>query len=326
MSRERARLRQWAEAGLIAPERVREAMAVAGVSPDRYHWRRLLERLLLGNGGALCLAGVMFFFAANWEALGRFARFALIEGLIIAALVVYGRYGSRAFGQASLTAATVLVGVLLAFFGQTYQTGADTWQLFATWAALILPWALLSRQPGVWVVWLWVVNIAVPLYDRVHPLFGVPGLAVPLGEGVQWLLFLINFGALVVWEAVVRPDTGRAVPRHGPRLLAVQSGFLITLLALFAILEPGRRHPVDLLAYAVWAAGMIHVYRVRRPDLFMLAGVCLTLIGVSTVALAKWLFGGDDLWAFLWVGVWVIGSSAWAVRWLRQQQEAINHE
>jgi len=31
---------------------------------------------------------------------------------------------------------TILVGVLLALVGQTYQTGADTWQLFFYWAIL----------------------------------------------------------------------------------------------------------------------------------------------------------------------------------------------
>ena len=31
------------------------------------------------------------------------------------------------------------MGALFAYFGQTYQTGADPWQLFALWAALSLP-------------------------------------------------------------------------------------------------------------------------------------------------------------------------------------------
>ena len=31
------------------------------------------------------------------------------------------------------------IGGLFAYFGQTHQTGADPWQLFALWAALVLP-------------------------------------------------------------------------------------------------------------------------------------------------------------------------------------------
>ena len=41
--------------------------------------------------------------------------------------------------------AAVAVGALLAVFGQTYQTGADPFELFLTWALLIVPWTLAAR-------------------------------------------------------------------------------------------------------------------------------------------------------------------------------------
>ena len=40
---------------------------------------------------------------------------------------------------------SLLTGALLALSGQVYQTGADTFELFAWWAVLILPWVLVSR-------------------------------------------------------------------------------------------------------------------------------------------------------------------------------------
>ena len=51
-------------------------------------------------------------------------------------------------------------GAVLALVGQTYQTGADVWELFAAWAALMLPFAWLSRSTASWVLWLGVANLA----------------------------------------------------------------------------------------------------------------------------------------------------------------------
>jgi uncharacterized membrane protein len=39
------------------------------------------------------------------------------------------------------------LGVLLALFGQTYQTGVDPWETFFNWALLMLPWTLPARSP-----------------------------------------------------------------------------------------------------------------------------------------------------------------------------------
>ena len=50
--------------------------------------------------------------------------------------------------------AALLVGALLALVGQTYQTGADTFELFAVCAAAILPWVLVACFPTLWVLWL----------------------------------------------------------------------------------------------------------------------------------------------------------------------------
>lgn len=50
--------------------------------------------------------------------------------------------------QASLFTSALLVGGLLALFGQTYQTGANLLQLFFTWSLRILPEALIARLPA----------------------------------------------------------------------------------------------------------------------------------------------------------------------------------
>ena len=59
-------------------------------------------------------------------------------------------------------------GALFAYFGQTYQTGADPWQLFALWAALALPLALVVRHDAVWAPWTLTATLAVVLWVQAH--------------------------------------------------------------------------------------------------------------------------------------------------------------
>ena len=62
----------------------------------------------------------------------------------------------------------MLVGGLLALIGQTYQTGADPWQLFALWALLALPWCLGARSDMLWAPWALVAMTACVLWADAH--------------------------------------------------------------------------------------------------------------------------------------------------------------
>ena len=94
----------------------------------------------------------MSFFAFNWSAIGRLGKMGLIAAAIAAcalgALPDPRRLLSRVL--LLLLSASVLVGALLAVFGQAYQSGADPWSMFATWALLILPWTLAACFRPLW--------------------------------------------------------------------------------------------------------------------------------------------------------------------------------
>ena len=64
-----------------------------------------------------------------------------------------------------LTGCSVLVGALLAVYGQVYQTGADAWQLFAGWAALIAGWAVAGRFVPLWMLVAVLTNVALMAGD-----------------------------------------------------------------------------------------------------------------------------------------------------------------
>lgn len=315
MSHRRRDILQWAEAGRVAPENLRRALDIGGVLPRRAQWRAFLDRLLLWLGAVMLGAAAVFFLAYNWDDLGRFAKFGLAQGLVVAALAVLWWQGfERATGKAALLAAAIFTGALLALIGQTYQTGADTFELFAAWAVAILPWALLARFPALWVLWLALANLAVVLYFQAfHGIFGV--LFGP--ERQLWLLFGLNTVALAAWEGLAKAGVAWLRERWAPRLVATASGAMATALMLMDIFDRG----VLGLGWAAWIGWMVAayaVYRRRLKDVFVLAGGVLSAVIVAASLLMRWLSEVRfEAGALLLIGLVVIGLSAAGGLWLR---------
>lgn len=150
---------------LTPHDRLRLAdIAAVNAEPDN------MKRTVLAGvgilGAALSGLGVIFWIAANWDSLGRFGQFALLQALIVAMCA-----GAILRPQARLPLsliALLAVGGLFAYFGQTYQTGADPWQLFAVWSLLILPLCLSLRHDVAWAPWCLVTLTAISLWVQVH--------------------------------------------------------------------------------------------------------------------------------------------------------------
>jgi uncharacterized membrane protein len=268
------------------------------------------------SGASALGAAVVFFIAHNWGALGRYAKFGLIELLVLAAVLAYWRLGpDKASGKAALLVACILLGALLALVGQTYQTGADTYELFAAWAVLIAPWVVVGRYAALWLFWLALANLAVALYFRT---FG-GWLGIALADQDQlWVLFALNTAALIAWEVAARRIAWLA-PRWAPRVVAVASGTTITLLALHGIVETRASGAAALAVYAAWLACAYFAYTRATRDVFVLAGGCLSVITVATTFLAKHLFGARwDAGAFLFMAMLIIGMAAAAGWWLKR--------
>ena len=305
----------WAARGLVDGERVADALRHASVTPSAGQWRQFLERVLTWLGIVALTAAVMFFVAANWDALGRFGKFALVEAAIVAALGIGVWRGLDSLaGRAALVAAALLAGVLLALVGQVYQTGADTFELFASWAVAILAWVAVGRQPALWVIWLALVNIAIALYYSTFGGF----LGMLFGPTIAlWALFAVNTVALIAWEMLASRGIRWLDVRWAPRVLAVASGTAITILALWTIFDHWRADGWHLIPYALWIAAVYWAYRVRSVDLFILAGAVLSLVVVIAMGLGRAVSGMRDAGSFLFIGLVLIASAAIGAFWLR---------
>ena len=303
------------EQGAIPMEKVGDALTVAKVAPDGKAWQTFIGHLLLWLGGLALAFAVMFFIAFNWNDIGRFAKFGIVEGLIILAIVAYCKFGEHtATSKVSLLVATIFLGVLLALYGQTYQTGADPWQLFFNWALMMLPWAIIGRFAAIWIVWVVLINISIVLY---HQTFGGAFWFIFSSDtGMLWLAFFFNTLVLITWEFLT--ETWRWLSeRWAIRLLAVASGVPINWLVLHAIFNSRDASVLPGLVWAIWLALLFCIYRKIRPDLFMLAGGCLSAIAVSVSFLGKHMLKDGSPGDFLLLALLVIGMGAGAAFWLK---------
>jgi uncharacterized membrane protein len=310
----RSQIIEFIEKGAIPKEKIGDALVAANLTPDARSWQTFIDHLLLWLGGLALAVAVMFFIAYNWNDFGHFAKFGMVEGFIVLAIAAFCMLGGDTVAsKVSLLVATITLGVLLALYGQTYQTGADPWQLFFNWALLMLPWALISRFPAIWIVWVVLINISIVLY---HQTFRGAFWIMFGPTGMLWMVFFFNTLVLSVWELLATRWNWLS-ERWAIRLLAVGSGCSLTGLVLNAIFDRNYVFDFSGLVWLVWLALMYLVYRKIRPDLFMLAGVCLSVITVSVSFLGKHMLKVGDSGSFLFLALVIIGMGAGAAIWLK---------
>jgi uncharacterized membrane protein len=304
MSRYRGEVLDWLQAGLVPPGREQSALRAAGLVPDRAQWRAFLGQLTLWLGTLALAAAVIFFFAFNWDLLGRLAKLGLVEAALVAALLASWRFDLDSMaGKAVLTLTALLVGALLALTGQIYQTGADSWELFAWWAVLILPWVIAGRFAPLWLLWLALLNLAVWLYFSL----------ASSGEAPMWSLLVLDSLAVAAWEAGHRSGIAWLRDSWPPRLASIAGGAMATGLALWSIFDGG----LGIVGWSAWMGLSYFWYRHVRPDLFVLAGGLLSLVVTVAAFLSRFLLDGGA-GGFLFIGLAVIAMSAGGAMWLNK--------
>ena len=123
-----------------------QALAACAHTPPHADWPHRLWRSLAVVAALLLGCGLIFWIAAQWPEQTRSFKLQVLQASVLAPLVV-AMWRPR-LRTAGLLLATLALGALLAFIGQTYQTGADAWQLFAVWAVLALPWTVVAAKDG----------------------------------------------------------------------------------------------------------------------------------------------------------------------------------
>ena len=279
--------------------------------------------LWLPRGVALLAAalvglGLVLWVAANWDALGRVAQFALLQGAVLAgclgALAIpRSRWAPR---QAAALLALLAIGGLLAYFGQTYQTGADPWQLFAWWGLLALPLALALRSDVLWIPWALVAMTAVALWAQAHAGHGWfwSGSAGP--DDLRVYGWAWGAGALLVavLSPILRPITGAGL--WSMRTAATLAVVLVTFSALLALFED-KTLPTYWMGLAV-LAGLTLV--LALPGAFEVGVLSAVVLGLDTLLVAglgrslfQGRYGGEPIAQLFVLGLAAAGLLAASV-------------
>ncbi len=313
-------LRRLAGAGVLDAGALERALELTGGRPAGRSWIDYAYRKLLLLGAVLVAVGVVFFGAANWSGFGPYQRLGLVATAVVAATAVaLVRPREDLPGRVAALLAGLLFGPLMAIYGQTYQTGADSWGLFMSWAVVMAAYAAASRFSGAWIATLVLFHIAALL--AWEQWVG----SDPESGGRIWIhALLAGIDALLVWALesgklrISRPERGAVAVLRTALFFGLS---LLTLSAGRAILADWESfaEPVALVCAAVAIGIVFAVYARTIPDLFPLAcAAAMTCILLSTV-LRRLIFDlleAEESYAFLVLGAAICAQVGLAGKWL----------
>ena len=293
-------------------------------------WQRYLNLLFLLLTVGFLTSGVVTLIAAN---LDYFSDLAKIYGLqtLLVVTVVLGIYcfirESRRQAKEKLKWKTyslffvvsVLIGALFALVGQTYQTGADVWQLFAVWTLCQLPFLLLFPNVASALLFAATANVAFYLFNEQN------------AYNSMCYAVLINAGLLVISELFSKTF-------HDQHWRILPKVFLVlTFTSLFGLIviydvyfyayawgELGRSSLSSLLI-AIPALIALYVYHKYRFDFINLIVSVIALLGAYCF-LASLLIRGVEEGVVL--GLIGFIFTVMAIKWLvkRYKQEYPNNK
>ncbi|MET3497129.1 DUF2157 domain-containing protein [Variovorax boronicumulans] len=282
--------------------------------PQRF-WRTV-ALLAAGLGGF----GLVMWVAANWGALGRTGQFALLQGWVL--LTALAAWRSPALRTPMGLLCLLGTGALFAYYGQTYQTGADAWQLFALWALLTLPLCLGVRSDVLWFPWVMVTCSAISLWAYAH-------------TGHRWLadnrdlpIHLASWGLGAMLVLALSPWAQRWVgTTHWSRRLALLAMAVSVTLAALAGLFLRSAVALHYFLGLVLMAGSSGLLMQRRWfDIVGLSTAVLCLDTLLVAGLAHFLFknsGGDTMGLLLVIGLLAAGILAGSVAWVMRRQNTV---
>lgn len=358
MSQSRRTIEQLLKRGMLPIGNADLASTQLEIYPNARTWLTFFDKALLIIGAIALVLSLVFFIAYNWLYMGKLAKFALVEGALVIAIALYVALSfRRRFGlirQLLLLITSVITGSLLALFGQVYQTGADTWQLFFGWAVLIIPWVIIARFPALWLLWLGLIN-AVTLFYIDTSLFS--GIDYYYQDFWQFTaITIINFIAFYLWLScfedkrhsglsnlkisnlslsrvtadittnsksntfTLTRNADKSSLHWSTYVVGLLSTYTITYLTISTFFD-NENILLFFVAISLWLGWCVFMhwrFYKRTTDLLMLTYLSGSVIAVVVFILGKALLSNFDAGGFLLLGLVLIGMSSYAVVWLRK--------
>ncbi|MGN0021632.1 MAG: DUF2157 domain-containing protein [Sphingobacterium hotanense] len=283
---------------------------------QRSDWSNFLKYALLALGIGFFAAGVIFFFAYNWDELDKFAKLGLVQMLVIVvcviALLPKLTPNTR---KILLTGASLLVGVMFSVFGQIYQTGADAYDFFLAWTLFIGIWVLISNFPPLWILFLGLVNTTFILYTT--------QVTRHWDEGLNFtILFVLNLIPLVASHLINHSWKGVSIPTYFTNIVALAALTFATIGNLVYIFASKADFPyLPLLTIAFYGLGI--GYGIKQRSIFYLSAIPLSIIIILTGLILEISNWKDS---YLFVSLFIIASISLVVYNLIHMLKKKRHE
>ena len=267
---------------------------------DKKQWNQFLSIFLLAVGVGFTVAGIIFFFAYNWEELPKFAKLGIVEVLLVASvLLATFTHWNKLVKQILLTGATFLIGTLFAVFGQIYQTGADAYDLFLGWTLFTILWAVAIRFAPLWLTFIGLLCTTIWLYN------------IQIASANSWEMTLLANAVTWICALTTIITEWMSVKGHLDRnnrwfvsLLSLATIIHTSFLLMMAICEENAILSVPLIStLLLFSAGLWYGWKVK--SLFYLAIIPFAALMILLTTFIS-QSGLRDVQIFFYGGVIVI--------------------
>ena len=288
-------------------------------------WQRYLNLLFLLLTVGFLTSGVVTLIAANLDYFSDLAKIYGLQTLLVVTVIL----GIYCFIRESRRQATeklkwktysiffvvsVLIGGLFALVGQTYQTGADVWQLFAVWTLCQLPFLLLFPNVASALLFAATANVAFYLFNEQN------------AYNSMCYAVLINAGLLVISELFSKAF-------HDQHWRILPKVFLVlTFASLFGLIviydmyfyayawgEFGSS-PLSSLLIAIPALITLYVYHKYRFDFINLIISVIALLGAYCFLAFLLIRGVEEGGVLGLIGfIFTVMAIKWLVKLYKQE-------
>ncbi|WP_101776071.1 GDYXXLXY domain-containing protein [Pasteurella oralis] len=256
-------------------------------------WQKYLALLFALLSAGFFSSGVITWIAANWDYFSKFQKLYGIQALFFITvglgLFFYYREAKKANSSALFSLifsflSLVFLGGLFALIGQTYQTGADPWELFAIWSLCQIPFLILFPNIASALLFATTSNTALILADHI------------VGNNLDSLLIGLNLILLVLYEYFgekLKDTNWRVLPKL--LMLSLVGSFLSLMFRSNAV----------IISWLI-VAGLIYYYKERRFDFLNL--IILFIYAIISFHVKLLVESGNDFFS----GIFLVTILAFA--------------
>lgn len=294
-----------------------EHLLTEHVRPDGKEWHQFLKFTFLTMGIGFATAGIIFFFAYNWDSLSDFFKIGLAQFLVITTtlFVLFGKFAPWV-RKTILTGSAMLVGVLFAVFGQIYQTGANTYDFFLVWTIFIGLWVFVANFSALWLIFLSLVQITYIFYlEQVGPEFELLTNFI--------IFFIFNAGVIALFHFVKSKWKRVDFARWLEVALALIAVYAATSGISFGIHGNKPVHLLLLSSFVLIGYGSAVWYAYKTKTVFYISIIPFSLI-IMIASLAFKI--SDETGMFLFVSLFTIAGVTLTIRYILVMHKKWSHD